>query len=147
MKKIFVPGILCFFIHIISFAQENQEMVKAKLIQNTFEQYEYTKPVKRKFISLKNKSLIAKMNPVNYLAAGLLFFYQNLLSEQIQANCNYEISCSSFTKLSIEKYGFVKGTLLGLNQLSCCMDVILYDYPKYKISKDSKIINRFEGEK
>jgi putative component of membrane protein insertase Oxa1/YidC/SpoIIIJ protein YidD len=146
MKQLTVFGIIYFLLFSTAGAQQNNESVKNKLIQNTFEQYKFSVYSKRKFISLKNKSLIVKINPINYIGAGLLFFYQKFLSEQIQAKCNYEISCSGFTKLSIEKYGFIKGTLLGFNQLTNCIPAILYDYPEYKISKNSKVINNFEAD-
>jgi putative component of membrane protein insertase Oxa1/YidC/SpoIIIJ protein YidD len=50
---------------------------------------------------------------MNIIVGGMIYFYQNVISEQIQAGCSYEISCSQYLKLRIEKYGFVIGTFAG----------------------------------
>jgi len=73
----------------------------------------------------------------------LLFFYQRVVSEQIQSDCMYEISCSNYTKLSIEKFGFA-GFLLGINQWNNCFPNVIYDEPNYKRSDNLKVINEIE---
>ena len=127
-----------------SIAQKETTALNEMLLDKTFSYYTVKTIPHRKIISLKNKKLIAKINPINYVGAGLLFFYQGVLSEQIQANCTYEISCSNYTKLCIEKYGFIKGSLQGLHQLSNCSASSLDDYPRFKISGNLKIKNQFE---
>lgn len=104
---------------------------------------EYTTPPKRKILSLENKKIISKINPVTYISAGLLFVYQRVISEQIQADCAYETSCSSYTKFQIEKNGF-RGFLLGIDQLSNCFKGVQYDCQEHQISSDSKVINPVE---
>jgi putative component of membrane protein insertase Oxa1/YidC/SpoIIIJ protein YidD len=81
---------------------------------------------------------------LNYLAAGLLFFYQSILSEQIQADCTYEISCSNYTKQCINKDGFIIGSLKGLHQLNTCFPANIDDCPNYKVSTNLKIKNQVE---
>jgi uncharacterized protein len=100
----------------------------------------YKPSPKRKILSIREKSFISKLNPLIYLSAGLLYVYQNTLSEQIQAECGYEISCSSYTKYQMEKNGF-RGFLLGFHQLNNCTPWAVHDYASYKVNKDGKIIN------
>lgn len=122
-----------------SFAQDPAKSNLNLLLTSNFYS-EYELPVKRKVLSLKNKGIISKINPVTYISAGLLFVYQRLISEQIQAECMYVTSCSSYTKFQIEKNGF-RGFLLGINQLNNCGPFALYDYPSCKISPENRIIN------
>jgi putative component of membrane protein insertase Oxa1/YidC/SpoIIIJ protein YidD len=70
-----------------------------------------------------------------------MYLYQNVISEQIQADCLYEISCSQFTKKMIEKRGLILGTFIGFHQLNNCQGNALLDYPNYKISENDKILN------
>ncbi len=114
--------------------------VNSELVRVLFSQYEM--PIQKKRVMMQVGS--AKINPLTYVAAGLLFFYQNVLSEQISANCTYQMSCSEYTKKCIERYGIVKGTLIGLHQLSCCVPNISADHCEHKISENYKIINIIE---
>lgn len=123
---------------------QNTGNLNQALVSNTFNQYYFNEAPKRKILSFKNKKLLAKINPINYLSAGMLFFYQRILSEQIQAACMYEISCSNYTKAAIEKHGLIKGSLIGLNQLNGCFPAIIYDFPDHKVNKNYKVINRLE---
>jgi uncharacterized protein len=114
--------------------------VNSEVVRVLFSDYEM--PTQNKRVLMQVRS--AKGNPLTYIAAGLLFFYQNLLSEQISANCTYQMSCSEYTKKCIERYGIVKGTLIGLHQLSCCVPNISVDHCEHKISENYKIINIIE---
>jgi putative component of membrane protein insertase Oxa1/YidC/SpoIIIJ protein YidD len=123
---------------------QNKQAQNEQVLRSSFSAYDWQPPAKRKVLSLRNKKLIYKINPVTYVSAGALFVYQNVISQQIQANCNYEISCSEFTKRSIEEHGFIKGLLTGLNQLTNCAPSVLDDHCEYVISKNLKIINSIE---
>lgn len=90
---------------------------------------------------LKVNGSASRFNPFVYVGAALLFVYQNVLSEQIQARCMYQVSCSQYTKLSIQKKGFFKGTLLGFNQISECFPGVLKEHSDYCIDQDDKINN------
>ncbi len=93
---------------------------------------------------IKNKLFVKpkfKYNPIGYIGTGALFVYQNIISEQIQAKCSYQISCSEFTKQSINTFGFLKGTFIGLNQLLSCVPFAIEDTNPYFISQNNLIIN------
>jgi uncharacterized protein len=143
MKLVSIALFIFLFFSYNASSQQRSNALNAELLQTAFSEYNYHPAPKRRMMSLENRSLMGKVNPVNYVSAGLLFFYQNVLSEQIQASCMYEISCSNYTKLSIEKSG-LKGFFLGINQLNNCFPGVIYDYPKHLISKDGKVINEIE---
>ncbi len=97
-------------------------------------------PAGRAMMSVQSSAL-SKWNPLGYLSAGMMFLYQRVLSEQIQANCMYQITCSEYTKKQIEKHGLLLGVLEGCNQLTNCFMGVQYQYPKYKLSAQGKIRN------
>jgi uncharacterized protein len=138
--KMFLP----LWMVLISGIQSNLlAQVHEKLIHQSFHTFHYHQKSSRAILSMKDKSLLAKLNPVTYVSAGLLFFYQRVISEQLQAECSYEISCSEFTKLGLQKQG-LKGFFIGIDQWSNCMPKVIEDYPRHRISSNDKIINNLE---
>jgi uncharacterized protein len=136
---IFLVFVLCVS---ICFCQQSEATLNEKIVNISFENHSKQKVEKRKLLSFKKKA--AYLNPLNYLSTGFLFVYQNIFSEQIQANCTYETSCSEYAKLSIQKYGFFIGALKGFNQLSECAPNAIYEHSPVYINTDGKIINHFE---
>lgn len=129
----------------VGFSQdENANKVSKKITNTVLAPYQTKEKPKRKILNLESAKITTKLNPLTYLAAGLMYTYQNVLSEQISASCTYEISCSEITKKSIEKHGLIKGTLIGLHQLTNCSRSITKDHCDHVISPDNKIINRVE---
>ncbi|MBP6460171.1 MAG: membrane protein insertion efficiency factor YidD [Crocinitomicaceae bacterium] len=118
------------------------QTINDQITSQLFNEYHYTPPQPRAKINFRNTTKLAKINFFKYLSSGLLYFYQNGISEQIQAECLYEISCSQFTKKMIEKEGLILGTFLGFHQLNNCQGNAILDYPTFKISDSDKIINR-----
>ena len=52
-----------------------------------------------------------------------LEFYKKSISpwlENLGVHCKYEPTCSEYTKQAIEKYGVIKGTLLGIKRILKC---------------------------
>jgi putative component of membrane protein insertase Oxa1/YidC/SpoIIIJ protein YidD len=47
-------------------------------------------------------------------------FYKKYFAAQISANCQFQTSCSEFMSESIQKLGYTKGLLLGIDRLSRC---------------------------
>jgi len=53
----------------------------------------------------------------------VLEFYKKSISPWFEAHgvhCKYEPTCSEYTKQAIEKYGAIKGTLLGIRRILKC---------------------------
>ena len=53
------------------------------------------------------------------IAKFLIKIYQILFASPIRT-CRFTPSCSAYTLEAIEKYGFLKGLLLGLRRISSC---------------------------
>lgn len=73
----------------------------------------------------------SKRHPAKVVFGSLMFLYQNVFSEQISAQCMYEISCSEYTKLNIEKNGLILGSILGFHQLMHCTPGTVHEVPPY----------------
>jgi putative component of membrane protein insertase Oxa1/YidC/SpoIIIJ protein YidD len=112
-----------------------------QIITHQVENLKETKRPKRKFINLSEVSVFQKINPLTYVGAGLLFFYQRVISEQISADCTYQVSCSEATKLAIEKHGLIAGSLIGVHQLSTCVPGNHKEHAAHKVNEKGKIIN------
>jgi uncharacterized protein len=139
MKQSYLYIILFLLIPLNSLFSQSSTIVSDKIEAKINSYYKVEEPLKRKTLTIDNK-----FNPLTYLASGLLFIYQNLFSEQISADCTYETSCSEYTKKCVAKHGFIKGSILGIHQLSCCSETVKQDLPKHRINKKGKIINEVD---
>jgi uncharacterized protein len=119
----------------------DESSLTTTVLAHQFKDLHYSKPAKKKFLDLTKAGLLRKLNPVTYVGAGLLYFYQNVLSEQISADCTYQTSCSETTKKAIEKYGLIKGAILGIHQLGTCIPGNIHEHPSHLINEQGKIIN------
>ena len=57
------------------------------------------------------------------LLISLINFYQKKISPLIASkniHCKFYPTCSEYTKQAIEKYGAVKGTILGIHRILRC---------------------------
>ncbi len=54
------------------------------------------------------------------LARGLIKIYQHTWSQVMPPACRYEPTCSQYTYEAIGKYGFFKGTWLGIKRFCRC---------------------------
>ena len=141
MKSIIYTFIIIFFCHCLK-AQQN-DSINTQIVSNIFKEFAQHQKHNREFLKPK-KTFISKINPLTYVSGALLYVYQNLVSEQIQANCQYQRSCSENMKTDIKNKGFLIGVLSGLNQLGNCMNSVTNDYPYYKITSEGKINNTIE---
>jgi putative component of membrane protein insertase Oxa1/YidC/SpoIIIJ protein YidD len=111
-------------------------------LQRTFESFEYEEPEKRKVLDVSQMSTLNKINPITYVSAGAMFFYQRLISEQLYTNCIYTVSCSSNAKFSIQEEGLAIGVLYGAFQLSSCSNGVPGDYCYFVIERSNGSVNR-----
>ncbi len=133
--------LVVFFVQMNSSLGQTPVSLREKIGERTFQLYQLEEAPKRKFLSTKNNSFLAKMNPLNYLFGAVIFIYQRGFSEQIQADCSYEISCSSYTRLCMENHGPVRGLLMGIDQLSCCFPGITDEVEQWRINGKGKVKN------
>jgi len=94
---------MCIMVSAVMAQTKTSFTLQQKLLKASFDTTLHQKTKARKLVSPKND--ITKINPLFYVGGTLLFLYQNVFSEQIQAQCAYQISCSEYTKLSIQKKG------------------------------------------
>lgn len=50
----------------------------------------------------------------------LVKFYQKAISPLTPAVCRFTPTCSQYTLIALEKYGFFKGSWLGLKRIFSC---------------------------
>jgi putative membrane protein insertion efficiency factor len=73
-------------------------------------------------------------NPVKAILFFPLYLYQKVISEQISANCEFEISCSNYSIAVIKEFGFVKGICLTADRLTRCNGQSQADSQSYLIN-------------
>jgi putative membrane protein insertion efficiency factor len=54
------------------------------------------------------------------LFIGLIQIYRRFLSPMLPPTCRYEPSCSLYTVQAIEKYGVLRGLLMGILRVLRC---------------------------
>ena len=99
---------------------------EAKLIENVNLVDHSFDPRKPQFMKIGNNAF-TRYNPVSLIFSGSLFFYQKVISPQLQSRCPYEISCSAFSKASIEEFGIIKGIPLTADRLTRCTQFSVID--------------------
>ena len=138
MSKWFLVLGFCYF---LTKNVNAQNLSNDSLLLSSFSEYKYKKASPRSFMSFKNRSLWYKVNPISYASIGLMLVYQRFLSQQLGAQCAYEISCSEHAKKAIERYGILKGLMFGFYQLQSCTPKTGYDFQDHAINKEGEIIN------
>ncbi len=82
-----------------------------------------------------NKSKWQTYSPINLTFSSLMFFYQNVVSTQVNASCLFTPSCSEYAKACIKKYGLIKGMFLAADRVQKCNRITLLDLDLKKLNK------------
>ncbi|HEY8402059.1 MAG TPA: membrane protein insertion efficiency factor YidD [Cytophagaceae bacterium] len=72
---------------------------------------------------------------------SLFTFYQKVISPQLSADCQYEISCSRFGRSLFEEYSLLKAFFLTADRLSRCNRIAASDVPAFRRNEAGKIID------
>jgi putative component of membrane protein insertase Oxa1/YidC/SpoIIIJ protein YidD len=126
------------------FESDMQRLNAAK--ENTFVVH---KKKKRSYTDLTragNKGHVHRYNPVNLAFSGMLFFYQNVISSQLNAGCLYSPSCSEFSRQSIREFGLLKGIFLTADRMERCTRISALDLKSNKGAdkiKDPAVFYRY----
>jgi len=125
-------------------AQDKKAVDEKKLILS--QEFKNSSFKKRdvKFLKTKSKNIFIRYNPISLTFGAMLYFYQKQVSQQIAANCPYEISCSAFSKACIQKYGIIKGVALSADRLTRCTQFTVFDMTELSLNKNNKIIDSVE---
>ena len=134
LSKVIVTCFICVLVS-SSYAQEPTSDLSF-ISKKDFHNHKFDKR-KVTYLFAENKNPVVKYNPVSLVLGSLMFFYQKVLSPQISANCPYEISCSNFSKLSIKKFGFIKGVALSADRLMRCNRFVTMDIGEQNIEQKS----------
>ncbi|MCK4419166.1 membrane protein insertion efficiency factor YidD [Candidatus Aerophobetes bacterium] len=51
---------------------------------------------------------------------GMIIFYQKCISPSLPVSCRFYPSCSEYFRQTLEKYGLMKGTWLGIKRILRC---------------------------
>lgn len=87
-----------------------------------------------KALQTRHHSVIAEYNPVSLALKGLLLGYQKIVSEQLARSCPYEITCSNFSKQSIQEFGVFKGVFISADRILRCNRIGLLDVSPLSIN-------------
>lgn len=63
----------------------------------------------QKFLNIPKKVMITVIN-----------FYQKNISRYTPKTCKYYPTCSEYTKQAVDKYGIIKGSILGIIRILKC---------------------------
>lgn len=84
-----------------------------------------------------------KTNNIENNPKGILFsllkFYKKNISQQISAECLYEISCSSFSQMALREFGILKGVALTADRLARCNRISGTTINEYRINENGKV--------
>jgi len=122
MPKLFVKAAILIFFLFSGFVSVSQSSLISDIQLIGEKRVEVLKQEKktRPYIYSGKTNPLVKYNPVNAVFGGLLFIYQNALSQQFSANCLYHPSCSDFSKQSVREYGLLKGVFLSADRVMRC---------------------------
>lgn len=92
---------------------------------------------------LKGEPLSRKLNPLNWIFGGMLYFYQEVLSNQFSADCLFYPTCSEFCKHAMRRHGLIRGLLLTSDRVARCNQISQSDLHPMKF--DEKKRRFFDG--
>jgi putative membrane protein insertion efficiency factor len=93
---------------------------------------------KRDYIFNNEESALVKYNPVSMALGGLLYIYQNSISQQLSASCLFQPTCSDFSKHAIRDYGIFKGVFLSADRITRCNKIAGSDIHPLTINQKTK---------
>lgn len=67
-----------------------------------------------------NKYFQKFFNIPKNLMIAIINFYQKNISIHTPKNCKYYPTCSEYTKQAVDKYGIIKGSILGIIRILKC---------------------------
>lgn len=134
--------VLLFLIVNVGFFYAQKSDLKSQLLESYINSSTPKPPNQKRRLMYLNEKGVERIGLVKAGFSGLMYLYQNIISEQINAACMYEISCSEYTKRQIEKNGLIIGSVKGFHQLMHCTHGAIEEVPPFmKSNYSTKIIN------
>lgn len=114
-----------------SFVPEIKVQIQKNKYSNAY--YDSSQGNDNQYLKFKQRK-----NPFNSILGGLMYLYQNLITQQNASNCNYLLSCSNYSKQSIGRYGVLKGVFLSADRLMRCNKYCVSEIPPYYVDYNNK---------
>lgn len=67
-----------------------------------------------------NKIIYYIINMPKKILINFINFYQKYISVYTPKTCKYYPTCSEYTKQAVDKYGIIKGSILGIIRILKC---------------------------
>lgn len=119
------------------------QTLSEQCLQRSFSAYSYALPQPRKMMQLKQLKRWQKWNPLVYISAGAMFFYQRAISPQMSTSCRFQESCSAYAKRMVEEQGLGRGVLLGAWRWQSCNGEVNDDYSRFLVESSNGRIQTF----
>lgn len=90
----------------------------------------------------KEPSGVSSGNPLIFPVKMLFSFYRNAVSEQLSADCAFDLSCSRFSAKALSEHGLLKGAILTVDRLTRCHPFVAHEtLPVFFNNKTGKVID------
>ncbi len=139
MQRFFLSSLICLMAGFGCLAQQFADADLALLQQGNFKPASSELP-RRNFL-ISGNTFVARYNPVKLFFSSSMYFYQNVVSVQLNSNCPFHHNCSAFSKLCIAEHGLVKGFFLTGDRLTRCSTFGLKDIKNNSDIENGKIID------
>ncbi|HSX03290.1 MAG TPA: membrane protein insertion efficiency factor YidD [Rhabdochlamydiaceae bacterium] len=70
-----------------------------------------------KYIKEEKPKAASRLSPMGWLATQAILFHQNVITQIDGPRSHFRPSSSQYMKLAIQKYGFLKGFIMGCDRL------------------------------
>jgi len=126
--------LLILFLSVLVLPSVFSQDTDLKLIkQHSFNNPVYEKHQVRPFLKSNSQNILVKYNPFRLAFGGMMYLYQNVLSEQYSAQCMYNPSCSGYGKQLIFEYGLIPGVFYTADRIMRCNRLAEIDLREYQV--------------
>lgn len=105
---------MCSIVAFPVFLRAQKQPEELQLISNHIQEHDALREQTR------SVHLRKSYNPLKSFLYLSLFFYQQIVSEQVSAECEFERSCSNYSIEAIKEFGLIKGVCLTADRLTRC---------------------------
>lgn len=140
-KPFVLPLLFILSLPLYLHAQSKEDIALVKQTGFYGGEHYYTRPGNDQHVlQTHSKNKLAAYNPIALSLKGLMFLYQNVISQQLARHCPYEITCSNFSKTAIKEFGALKGVLASADRLMRCNRMALTEISPLDIDEHTGAI-------
>jgi uncharacterized protein len=116
-------------------------LVRAQVDLAQLDQYTSRSLEARKEGLKDQRGFARSRNPLKTTGNSLIWVYQKIFSEQLNAGCSFHPSCSSYGKQAIGERGLLMGILLTADRLTRCNGAAQIESEAYLVDKKTGKLN------